>query len=119
VALPLEARARRIALSLAAWIAAVLVVVMALGAIGYSKLLRYAILVTPATVLLAGLSAGEALRALRDSAGPPAVRARARALLLLLGAGLVLEVAQGLYTPLLDRSRDIIVPLLWPAGGNL
>ena len=29
------------------------------------------------------------------------------------------EVAHGLYTPLLDRSRDLIVPLLWPAGGNL
>jgi 4-amino-4-deoxy-L-arabinose transferase-like glycosyltransferase len=117
--LPLEARARRIALALVAWIAVVLVVVMALGAIGYSKLLRYAILVTPATVLLAGLAAGEAMRVLRDPAGPIAVRARARGLLALLTVGLALEVAQGLYTPLLDRSRDLVVPLLWPAGGNL
>ncbi len=70
-------------------------------------------------MLLAGLAAGEGLRVVRDSAGPPALRTRARALLALLAVGLVLEIAQGVYTPLLDRSRDIIVPLLWPAGGNL
>ena len=116
IALPLEPRTRRLALALAVWIAAVLVVVMALGAIGYSKLLRYAILVTPATVLLAGLAAAEAMRAAR-AAGSAAFRARL--LLALLVAGLALEVAQGLYTPLLDRRRDLIVPLLWPAGGNL
>ena len=106
-------------LALLLWIGAVVAVVVGLGAIGYSKLLRYAVLVTPATVLLCGLSAGEAWRRMRDPEAAPRSRRVALALVACLIAGLGLEVAQGLYTPLIDRHHDIIVPILLPAGGVL
>lgn len=120
LALPrLDARARRIGLALLLWISVVLAVVIGLGAIGYSKLLRYAVLVTPATVLLCGLTAGEAWRRMRDPQATPRARRLATVLVGCLIAGLALEVAQGLYTPLVDRHRDLIVPILLPAGGVL
>jgi hypothetical protein len=36
------------------------------------------------------------------------------ALVLGLAAGLVLEISQGVFTPLLDRNSDMIVPILLP-----
>lgn len=120
LALPgLDARARRSGFALLLWIGVVLAVVIGLGAIGYSKLLRYAVLVTPATVLLCGLAAGEAWRRMRDPQATPRARRVAGALVGCLIAGLALEVAQGLYTPLVDRHHDLIVPILLPAGGVL
>jgi len=102
-----------VALALLGWIAVVLAVVVGLGAIGYSKLLRYAILVTPATVLLFGIAAGELARRLADPGLAPRERGRVRGLLGLAVAGLVLEVAQGVFTPL-DPGVDLIRPVLWP-----
>jgi hypothetical protein len=116
VLVPMASRERWIGWALLAWIGVVLAAVVGLGAIGYSKLLRYAILVTPATVLLAGLAAGEAWR-LR-TATPPLPRGKTMAvvLLVLLAAGVVLEVSQGVFTPLMDRASDLIVPLLLPGN---
>ena len=112
----LDAPARRAGLALAAWIAIVVAVVVGLGAIGYSKLLRYAILVVPATVLLFSLVAGELWRAATAPHASGAARVRAVALAVLAGAGFALEIAQGIYTPLIDK-RDLIWPLLWRGNG--
>jgi 4-amino-4-deoxy-L-arabinose transferase-like glycosyltransferase len=106
---------RRIGVALALWIAIVLSVMVGLGAIGYSKLLRYAILVTPATVLLFACVAAGAWGQLRAS-GRGARRATAAVIAALAAAGFALEIAQGIYTPLIDR-RDLIWPLLWRGNG--
>jgi len=83
---------------------------IALGAIGYSKLLRYIVLVTPATTVLCGLAAGAALRRVRE-ADAGARRLAATALVGLVLAGLGLEIAQTVKTTLVDTSTDLIVPL--------
>jgi hypothetical protein len=111
-----DPRARRIALALLGWIAIVLAVVMGLGAIGYSKLLRYAVLVTPAAVLLFGLAAGEALNRLADPRLTPGEKARAQVLVAIAAVGLALEIAQGVYTPMMDRANDVVRPVLWPGA---
>lgn len=114
--LRLEPRVRRIALALVIWIAVVLAAMMTLGTTGSSKLLRYAITVTPATILLFLLLAGEVWRARADVAsGGRASGNRAvlvRPLLVLAAAGLVLEVFQGLYMPLAFRDAALIMPIL-------
>jgi 4-amino-4-deoxy-L-arabinose transferase-like glycosyltransferase len=81
-------RSRRLALALAVWIAVVVGVAMALGAIGYSKLLRYVVLIAPAGIVLAGLAAGEVIDAARN--------ARGRALVVVFVVAVTLEVAQGI-----------------------
>jgi hypothetical protein len=108
-------RARRVGLALLAWIAVVLAVAIGLGLIGYSKLLRYAVLVSPATVLLFGLAAGAAWGRLRDPAPAGVSRARLKWLVALAAAGLLLEIAQGVFTPMLDHG-DLIRPVVWPAA---
>ena len=91
--------------ALVGWIVLVVGIHVLLGFIGYSKLLRYVILVTPATVLLFGL-------AVQELAGRLAPR---RALIVGLFAflmvGFVLEVSQGIVTPLLDSDFVLIRPL--------
>jgi len=108
-------RARRVGGALLGWIAVVLAVVIGLAFIGYSKLLRYAVLVTPATVLLFGLAAGEVASRLSDPDVAGGAKARLRFLVALAAVGLVLEIAQGVFTPMLDHS-DLIRPILWPAA---
>jgi 4-amino-4-deoxy-L-arabinose transferase-like glycosyltransferase len=64
-----EERARRTALALVGWIALIVLVHVGLGYLGYSKLLRYVIVVTPAAILLFALAVAEAARRLRASRG--------------------------------------------------
>jgi hypothetical protein len=111
----LPPRERQIALALLLWIAVVLGVVTGLGTIGYSKLLRYAILVTPATVLLFPLVAGAVWTALSDESLRSVERNYARALAGLAVVGLALEVAQGLYTPFTGFDSPLMLSILWPA----
>jgi 4-amino-4-deoxy-L-arabinose transferase-like glycosyltransferase len=101
---------RKRGLALCVWILAVVAANTLLGAWGYSKLLRYVILVTPATVLLFALVVSGAARLLRQ--GAP--RRTATVLLLALAAaGFGLEITQGLRTALQDNaSQDLVVPLL-------
>ena len=110
----MDGRVRGIGIALLVWIGVVLASVIGLGAIGYSKLLRYAIMVTPATVLLGGLGAGEAWRVYAARSRMPSGQTIVKLLLVLLAAGLVLEISQGVFTPLLDRNSDMIVPILLP-----
>jgi hypothetical protein len=109
-----DSRTRRIGVGLLLWIACVLGVVMALGATGYSKLLRYAVLVTPATVLLAGLAAGIVFDRRTDRRLSPGTRLVVEVLAILMAIGVILEVSQGFATPILNSKFDIIVPILWP-----
>jgi len=94
---------------LVGWIVIVVGIHVFLGFVGYSKILRYVIIVTPATVLLFGLAAQELASRL------PRRHGRARVLIVglfvFLGAGLVLEVAQGIVTPMLDAEFVLIRPL--------
>lgn len=108
-------RARRVGGALLGWIAVVLAVVIGLGFVGYSKLLRYAVLVSPATVLLFGSAAGEALRRLSDRAATAGMTSRLRLLVAFAAVGLALEVAQGVFTAVVDRG-ELIRPILWPAA---
>jgi 4-amino-4-deoxy-L-arabinose transferase-like glycosyltransferase len=110
----MDARARGIGVALVVWIGLVLASLIGLGAIGYSKLLRYAIMVTPATVLLTGLGAGEAWRVFTAGRRGPGGQTLVKLLLVLLAVGLVLEISQGVFTPLLNRQSDMIVPILLP-----
>jgi 4-amino-4-deoxy-L-arabinose transferase-like glycosyltransferase len=100
---------RRKGLALWAWIVAVVAAHVVLGAIGYSKLLRYVILITPATVLLFAVCITAAWSRLKAGAPLLGSRAFTWAVLGLAGVGIALEVFQGVKTPLYDN-RDIIHP---------
>lgn len=103
---------RRRGAALVCWIAVVCGAHVALGALGYGKLLRYVILVTPATVVLFALGVGGAVQAIREGRWLPGGKALTIAVLLLAATGLGLEVTQGLRTSLLDNQRlDLIHPL--------
>ncbi len=102
-----ELRNRGVALVL--WIVVVVAVHTTLGMIGYSKVLRYVILVTPATVALFALVVGGAIEAMRERNQFLAPRAATIALLILAAIGAALEITQGLKTPLVDNQRlDLI-----------
>jgi len=94
------------------WIVLIVGIHVALGAMGYSKVLRYVILVTPATVVLFALVVGGAVQVVREGGWLPGGRVVTSALLLLAVAGLALEVIQGLETSLADnRMMGLIRPL--------
>jgi hypothetical protein len=101
-----RARLRNVSVALLVWIATIVLVHIVLGSIGFSKLLRYVILVTPAAIVLfVGQASALARSGLPRSAG--------RWLLVLLCmAAVTLEIVQGVHTMVLDR--DLIVP--WPWG---
>jgi 4-amino-4-deoxy-L-arabinose transferase-like glycosyltransferase len=104
-----DARLRRLGLALVAWMACIIGLHVVLGAFGYSKLLRYVILVTPASVLLFGLLVPALLTRLRTREG----RARTWAagfVLVLAAAGFALELGQGYKSSLLDGGH-VIVPI--------
>ena len=104
-------------LALVGWVASVVGVHVGLGFLGSSKVLRYLILVTPASLLLFTLAVrelGARLSAVPPSPAPARTRRAFTGLLAALAAaGLLLEVLQGIKTPLFDRA-DLNIPLLGP-----
>jgi len=103
----------RVGAGLVCWIVAVVAAHMILGAMGYSKILRYVVLVTPATCILFALTFSATVESLRRAR----VTAGAVLLVTLAVAGLGLEVAQGLKTSLYDNARgDMLTPLLGMPG---
>jgi len=99
----------RVGAGLTCWILAVVVAHMILGAMGYSKIVRYIVLVTPATCILFALTFSATIESLRARRG---LTAGAVLLVTLAFAGLGLEVAQGLKTSLYDNARgDMLKPL--------
>jgi 4-amino-4-deoxy-L-arabinose transferase-like glycosyltransferase len=105
-------RTRWLAAALTVWITVVASVNIALGAAGYSKLLRYLVLMAPATVVLFGLAATEAARLLATAAKGTPRRAGAFVLASVLFSGFVLEVAQGVTTIRVYPDRAWIRPLI-------
>jgi 4-amino-4-deoxy-L-arabinose transferase-like glycosyltransferase len=99
----------RVGGGLVMWILAVVVAHMILGAMGYSKIVRYVVLVTPATCILFALAFSATVDELRRRAR---VSLGAGLLIVLAITGLGLEVAQGLRTSLHDNARsDMLTPL--------
>ncbi|MGD0812746.1 MAG: glycosyltransferase family 39 protein [Verrucomicrobiota bacterium] len=97
---------------LVCWIVLIVGVHCVLGALGYSKVLRYVILVTPATVVLFALVIGGALQTLREGKWLPGGKSVTIALISLAALGFGLEITQGLKTSLIDNRRmDMIRPL--------
>jgi len=93
-------------LGLALWIVGTLFTYSILGALGYSKLLRYAVLLSPAAVVLF------ASLAQRLAVGAPSVSAGARWTAIVIAvAGLALEIAQGGWLTF-HEGPDVIVPLV-------
>ncbi len=98
---------RRAALALFAWIVAIVLPHTILGAMGWPKLLRLVVLVTPATLLLAAFALRHAARNARGERGLEIGAISAFAVVVL---GIALEVVQGVVTTLVDR-HDVIVSL--------
>jgi len=93
---------RRTSLALLLWAAAIVLVHVGLGYLGFSKVLRYVILVSPALIVLFAAHAGTAWRR----------TPRSWALVGLALVGLALEIVQGVHTMRLNK--DLILP--WPGG---
>lgn len=101
---------RRKGSALLFWVSVITGVHIGLGAIGYSKLLRYIVLVTPATVLIFGLMAGNAWQAVK-AARPRRERTSVLGVLFAAAmAGFILEIVQGLQIPFFNN-LDVIKPL--------
>ena len=98
-----KGRTGAIAATLILWIAVVVGVNVALGAIGYSKLLRYVVPIAPAAVALAALAAHEVSRLRR-----PARLALAGALVVAVG----LEVAHGVQAVRVHADKAWVRPLV-------
>ena len=103
---------RKRGLALVFWIALIVGLNTLAGSLGFAKILRYVILVTPATVVLFALVVGGILEAIRQGTWLPGGKSVTRAVLLLAVAGLGLEITQGLKTSLVDNPAfDLIIPL--------
>jgi len=98
--------------ALIAWIVVVLGANIVLACLGYSKLMRYAILVTPATVVLFGLVTSSVLEVLPNRPFFHRKNAMLISLLAVAIVGLSLEIMQGLKTSLVDnRHLNLVRPL--------
>ena len=103
-------RGARLAAALIGWIALVVAANVALGAAGYSKLLRYVVLIAPAAIVLAGLAAAQ-LTSVAASAPRGIGRRVVYTLAFILAAGVLLEPAHGLQTTRLYPDKAWIRPL--------
>lgn len=99
------------ALSLYLWIAVVLAFHVAVGMSGYSKVVRYVILLTPASVLVFGLLVSEASRRFDPRALATGRNGWIAAALLAAAAGLALEIAAGIHVTV-HFDRNLIVPII-------
>ena len=81
-----------------------------MGFIGYSKLLRYVILVTPATIMLFVLVTVGWIEGIWENQVRPGGKPLAVAGLLLAAIALGFEIMQGIVTPLYHNA-DLIKPL--------
>ena len=110
-------RLRRLAIALLVWIAPIIGAHIWLGQLGYSKLLRYVILVTPAVILLFAGLFGELVERLQDDRNILGRRAVTIALVAVAVLGVGLEVLQALVSTFYDNTRmDLIMPLTGLAG---
>ena len=107
-----DRRTRRIGAALVLWIAVIIAIHIALGAAGYSKLLRYIILITPAAVLLVALVIDQLVQRWRERRYLLGSKVFTIAAAVLVAAALTFELKQSFVTAFHDNPRmDLIVPL--------
>ena len=95
------------------WASTILAFHVAMGYMGYSKVLRYVILITPALIILFASLFYDAYDSIKQSANPPT-----RGLIVILGLSLAsyaIEILTGIVH-LLHPYNDLITPLI---GGTL
>lgn len=106
----------RVSAALTAWVALIVAAHIVLGFVGYSKLLRYIILICPAMTALFVLLLFEAIAMTRDARYGHTWRRIILALVALGGIAWALEVAQGYKTLTKDFDRNLIHPLFRDAN---
>jgi len=102
---------RWLGLSLIIWILTVILCHVALGYWGYSKLLRYIILATPASVILFALLLNEAVESIKNSGIASNINRVTLALVLVSVLALFMEMAAGTYATVLYQ-KALIIPIL-------
>lgn len=84
-------------MSLLIWISSIILFHVALGYIGYSKVIRYVILITPATILFFSMTMDEGIDILRNSdTGLPKYRVLAT-VLVIAAVAFILEIFSGIF----------------------
>jgi hypothetical protein len=114
--LPLAARdraTRRLSAAVLIWIVGIVGLHVVLGYLGYSKVLRYVILASPALLILPVALFCSVWTQLRRGELTPNARMCAQALLALTAIGIALELAQGVSVELIVNAA-LIVP--WIGG---
>lgn len=92
------------------WIASIIIIQTFLGFLGYSKVMRYAILLTPAAIMLFTMLFSDTIQQLKASDRTPTLRTITLTLLLLTATfSFVLEVATGICASCLYQN-DLIIP---------
>ena len=110
-------RLRRLGVALLVWISSIVGVHVWLGQFGYSKLLRYVILVTPAVILLFGGMFEELVDRFHEHRDIWGRRAVTVTLVVVAAVSFGMEVVQGLVTTFCDNPRiDVIMPLTGLSG---
>lgn len=102
---------RFLGLALTAWILLILVFHIAMGHWGYSKVLRYIILITPASVLLCAHLLNEALKQIKDRTLAPTMSRIVAAAFAISILAVSLEIATGVKATI-AYNNDLIFPLL-------
>lgn len=111
VLLVTQRRARALSASLLLWLVAVVGFHVVVGYYGYSKVLRYIILVAPASILLFSLLFDEAVRTIRSARTGAVHRQILFLVLCLCVAALCLEIAAGVSAST-SIKNDLLVPLI-------
>ena len=106
-------RIRKLGMALLIWIAIVLTFHMILGALGYSKVVRYVILLVPAAIVLFTTTFGQALRLAHRGDLLPGGRIIAWFVLAICILALAMEITTGI-TCSFRTKHDLIMPFFGP-----
>ncbi len=102
---------RQMGFSLFSWILIITLFHVMIGYWGYSKVLRYIILITPASIILFALLLDEAVNMLREKELTSNMKRATVGLIVVSVAAVFMEVATGVYTSFAVQ-RDLILPIL-------
>lgn len=104
-----ERKLRRINIALVVWIGMIVFLHVILGKMGYSKLMRYLILITPATILLFSLNIAEILKKLQSGNLGRYGTALTVFLILISAAAFYMEINEGARSSMM-YNQDLITP---------
>jgi hypothetical protein len=102
---------RRQGTALIVWILTVLLFHVSIGYYGYSKVLRYIILITPASVMLFPLLLNEAVEKIMNAEVGAYKRWGTVSLVAISALALILEITAGIYATI-AHNNDLIFPIL-------